>query len=72
MAKCILMGCQSIGFCLVKPFVDPEEIVIRLADEGNNPETIKRVINYYKEVDKLCGKCFREAGINIDKIFADL
>jgi hypothetical protein len=66
MFKCIML-CENYGHSLVRPFIDPVE-VIRLAKQDGGGHVIEAAKKYCLDVDKRFGKFYERMGVSLQDI----
>lgn len=71
MAQCLLMGCDSYNFNIMRPYYDPEEAV-RLAIKDGTPKVKEAVKNYCLQLQERFGEFYTRLGISIDEILKKL
>ena len=75
MAKCLLLGCQSYGVILIKPFIDPSEVIKLAKEKGytreKNSKELENVRKYILNIEDAFGKFYDKINVSLDDFLKD-
>ena len=71
MVTCLLFGCHDQGFSIIRPYIDPAELV-RFAKEKGDSNMKDRAREICLALKERFGEFYDEQGISIDEIIEDL
>lgn len=71
MVRCVLLGCDSYGFNIMQPYIDPRELV-RLANKIWSPEVAARATIFCRNLQERFGEYYAAQGLSVDEILVEL
>ncbi len=71
MAACLIRDCQSRGYTIMKPFIDPKEIV-RLVKENPSPKFANNAKQILQDYEENFGEYFKAIGVNMQDFVKEL
>ena len=72
MAGCLLFGCQNFGVSLMKPMIDPDELLEIIKLQKLNDQQKANVIKYLQALDDLVGEYYEKVGVDIQEIITKI